>query len=408
MYREYFPKQSTPKGAPNGQQLHEQAMKARTDSVGGMDGVAPAELRTLPRMAWDIRARHLQNAYRNRRSPEAYYHVSSPIIPKQDKMDDSSGKTYPRPTDFRLITLMSAIYRVESGAQYKRHVQWLLEWIHPALYGGLPGHESAEVSWDAQSDIEEALAHKKDLTICLMDYWKFFDAMEPDFVKEFLLACGLDEDYVHMTHEMYKNMNRYIKLGRSYGDPIQGANGSGQGDTYSILVALALVAVQFNYIQSKFPTLRMGSCVDDRNIRGEFQQVLQAYQEMAKYDALAGHFNNVKKMALSSTCPKVRKKIAVTNIGSQEEPVFPRLFTVERLVGDFLNVTKRAATAEADKKVEYSIKAAVRTAICPTEQALKAKAVATLVIPRMLQGTQWNMPSARTTKRWRYHILTAI
>ena len=190
MYEKNFPKEGAPKGPPNGEQLQEQAMKARNDAVGGMDGIAPAELRTLPRKAWDLRAKHLQNAYRNRCSPEAYHHVASPVIHKQDKMDDSIETAYPQPTDFRLISLMSALYRVESGAQYRRHVGWLLGWIHESLHGGLPGHEAAEVSWDAQSDIEEALANKEEMTICLMDYWKFFDAMEPDFVKEFMLACG--------------------------------------------------------------------------------------------------------------------------------------------------------------------------------------------------------------------------
>lgn len=107
---------------------------------------------------------------------------------------------------------------------------------------------------------------------------------------------------------MYKNLNRYIKLGRSYGEAIQGANGSGQGDTFSILVAIALVAVQFNYIQSKFPTIKMGSCVDDRNIRGPLDQVLKAYKEMAKYDTMSGHFNNPKENGDDLHLPQSKKK----------------------------------------------------------------------------------------------------
>ena len=27
----------------------------------------------------------------------------------------------------------------------------------------------------------------KELVVCLMDYWKYFDAMEPTFVKDFMI-----------------------------------------------------------------------------------------------------------------------------------------------------------------------------------------------------------------------------
>ena len=39
----------------------------------------------------------------------------------------------------------------------------------------------------------------------------------------------------------------------------------------------------------------MGSAVDDRNIRGPLDDVMDAYREMAQFDELAGHFNNPKK-----------------------------------------------------------------------------------------------------------------
>jgi hypothetical protein len=58
--------------------------------------------------------------------------------------------------------------------------------------------------------------------------------------------------------------------------------------------------------------------------------------------------------------------------------------------------------------MHYAISSAIRTSHCPTSQALKAKGIATLVVPRMLQGTQWTLPSIKCIKRLRACILTAI
>ena len=33
------------------------------------------------------------------------------------------------------------------------------------------------------------------LIVCLMDYWNYFDAMEPNFVRDFMVAIGVDPDY---------------------------------------------------------------------------------------------------------------------------------------------------------------------------------------------------------------------
>ena len=84
-----------------------------------------------------------------------------------------------------------------------------------------------------------------------MDYWKYFDAMEPTFVRDFMVAIGIDPGYANIVYDIYTNSRRYIKIGGTYGEGFTSSNGSGQGDVYSILAAVALVSVQFAYIQDK-------------------------------------------------------------------------------------------------------------------------------------------------------------
>ena len=58
----------------------------------------------------------------------------------------------------------------------------------------MPDRDLADVSWDAQADCEHALLAEKNLVVLLLDYWKFFDAFEPIWVKDFMIALGMDED----------------------------------------------------------------------------------------------------------------------------------------------------------------------------------------------------------------------
>jgi len=73
------------------------------------------------------------------------------------------------------------------------------------------------------------------------------------------------------------------------------------------MAALVMALIQFDIVKLHYPSLHMGSCVDDRNIRGSKEDVVDAYKFMAKYDAETGHFNNLEKMAMTATCKKVRE-----------------------------------------------------------------------------------------------------
>jgi hypothetical protein len=63
-------------------------------------------------------------------------------------------------------------------------------------------------------------------------------------------------------------MQRYIQIGQSLGKPFTGSNGLGQGDSFSLMAALIMVSIQFDIVKHHYPNLRVGSCVDDRSIRG--------------------------------------------------------------------------------------------------------------------------------------------
>ena len=134
-----------------------------------MDGTTPFELRILPEVAWKSREQYLQLSYQVGKSATAYYHVAMPLIRKVDKLNPKDKIPACCDTkDFRLISLLAPLNRVETGAAYRQHMIWMLTWFNVNMHGGIPNHETAEVSWDVQSDIELALIMKQKLSICLM------------------------------------------------------------------------------------------------------------------------------------------------------------------------------------------------------------------------------------------------
>ena len=131
-----------PTDTPNGIELHEVAKRGGTETAGGRDGWRPAELKLLPLRAWELRAQILALAAELRTFPSAYRHVLIAAIPKKGLSPD--------PVKQRLLTLFSAVYRVETKAWFRKLQSWLLPTLHPDLHGAIAGHEAIEASYDCQ------------------------------------------------------------------------------------------------------------------------------------------------------------------------------------------------------------------------------------------------------------------
>ena len=99
-------------------------------------------------------------SYQLGKSPASYYDVSNTALEKSDKIarattaeaDDRSDPL--DPLNHRILSIFTALYRIESGATFRTLLDWLE--VHPQLHGGYPGRDFADVSWDAQSDLEHA------------------------------------------------------------------------------------------------------------------------------------------------------------------------------------------------------------------------------------------------------------
>ena len=120
--------------------------------------------------------------------PAVYRQVNAPSIPK--KPNETA------PLKQRILAVFSAMYRIEAGAWARILLPWFLTKLHPKIFGGIPKRDSSDATWEAQADIEEALLKGLDLTLASLDYHKYYDSFDYQWVRGFMLFLGFPEVYV--------------------------------------------------------------------------------------------------------------------------------------------------------------------------------------------------------------------
>ena len=115
---------------PDGRDLVESAKHVKCDSSSGSDGWRPAELKWLPIQAWDVRAEIMKCMIEAGHFPQAYMHAYHTAIPK-------CGKDL-QPMNQRLLTILVALYRIESRAIFAKIRGDLVKRLHTNIHGAVP------------------------------------------------------------------------------------------------------------------------------------------------------------------------------------------------------------------------------------------------------------------------------
>ena len=256
----------------------------------------------------------------------------TPSIPK--KADST------RPLDQRLLSIFSAIYRVEIGAWYQILSCWFRSHVHPSVHGGIKGHEPLDASWDAQADIEHALLQESDIAIASVGYFKYFDSFEHEWVHGFLVLIGFPQALADMVLDLYRGLHMTIKMGKALGEPHHYHNGCGQGDVCALFPAIALVSGQFYMVEALFPNVRMGAVIDDRNFRGDLKDIEKVYHLVHEFDIAAGQSLQDEKTIITSTSASKRDDIKKLDLYGHH-PSCPDFFV---MVGNLMTTLHKHLT----------------------------------------------------------------
>ena len=376
-YGQYMTACPTGNLIPDGYQLAAKAAKAKADAAAGLDAWRPAELALLPTNAWHERAKLLKLCARKGKWPTAYYDVSSPCLHKKDKLDPDAGRAPPTVLDHRLLSAYTQLYRIEMGAWCKNHTEWRASTIHERCYGAMAGKEPSEASWDAQAAVAEAMEQGEDMILAMLDYYKFFDSFEPRFYAKFLNSMGLHSELVGLFLDLNLNAQRRVKIGNAFGKPFKTFNALGQGDPLTLMVALLYVSVQFTALDQGCPSLKKSAVVDDRNIRGEREHILRAWNFIYRFDVRAGHLTNPVKLALLATTTEGKEWCNNLIL----EGAKPKILDKEILVGDVITTVRRGNDFLANKRVNHAASGADKILGMDVNQRVKQHGCNSVIIP---------------------------
>ena len=138
-----------------------------------------------------------------------HYHASCPALRKFDKRNpEAAGAAVAK--DPRILTVFSAVYRIEAGAWARSMVPWLLEWLPQECDGGLPNRQILYSAWDVQAFLEEALNAGEDGVVALLDYFTFFNSFGHNFVIDMMQATGTDDGLAQAVGHLNVNLKRCV------------------------------------------------------------------------------------------------------------------------------------------------------------------------------------------------------
>ena len=94
---------------------------------------------------------------------------------------------------------------------------------------------------------------------------------------------------------MYAGIQRRLKIAGHLDAPLDANCGAGQGDSLSLLGALAITTIEFRMLDVRWPRVTKGCAVDDRNLVGLCGEVIGAAEDFLLFDRKAGLRNSVNK-----------------------------------------------------------------------------------------------------------------
>jgi hypothetical protein len=177
-------------------------------------------------------------------------------------------------------------------------------------------------AWDLQIQLEDASNDNKEILGALLDYEKFFDLFQPEFVANLLRTAGIPEGIAKQILFLYSRLTRYIKVADTYGAVIKQFNGIGQGCSLSIIIANLYVCTLLRFLRAQCPESEVGAFLDDRNITAKtIPELLEALEAIRKFDKAAGHCTNLNKSTVFSNSQKTRHTLRKVTVEGKELPV---------------------------------------------------------------------------------------
>ena len=263
-----------------------QAAQETKPSSASLDRWTPASLTALsywfPAIYDDLAA--IMNAVEmGAQWPKALLEGYTSLIPKDETLTD------PRPTDYRPITVLSAIYRLWGRARFGALLEWQEHWVSDNAFGCRPKHNAEGLAMQIALDLEEPAYEDCDIAFGVSyDFKKAFDLLPTNLVLATLQHRGMHPRILNGLRSLYQGLQRVFRLHGAMGPWWKSYNGLIQGDSLSMIALNSIVTCILEVPQtpSVRTTRRARSYADDLSCVVAARTYNQAAEELRSFHTI--------------------------------------------------------------------------------------------------------------------------
>ena len=236
----------------SGPALHRKILSAKDSRAVALDGWRIKELKTLPVEFYDKIAMVFQAVEDGAAWPDSCLCGTISTIPKEATEDSTEVKAGNLIANVGLatrpITNLSPLYCAYSSVRFEDMTSWREEWLPPCARGARKRNETHDLSWSLALTAENANSTNLHLGGISIDKRKFFDLLQHQIGHSLLQQLGAPTGYIAAQEQFYNQLKCRYKINKTFSEECCKTNGFAQGDSYSLQVALAMMATWTKYI----------------------------------------------------------------------------------------------------------------------------------------------------------------
>ena len=388
--------------ALTGCDLQQQVLKCKVSRAVALDGWRVSELHDLPVEFYDVVASIFSLVESGSPWPTSCVQGHVSMIPKAG---DSDLVDQIAPGDLivsdglatRPITVLSPLYCSYSSLRFKQLSRWRESWLLDSMHGGRANHEVYDCSYALAADLEASIVQHSCVAGIALDRKKFFDLLEYEIGHCLLQYLGCPIPIICAARKFYSQLSCRYKVNTAFSLPCSRQNGFAQGDSYSLQVALAIMAAWSCYMQSHAPSdvdLTLGSFLDDSHFYVKSCLVDRTCQGLwdlwlisASFDNLAGTVTNFDKSFFFANSGKLQSAVedAMEHVS---EPLRLKGVSSFKLVGSMIAAHVKPGVKQRNKRVSTSCSRLHKLRYAPARFKHRLRMSAASPLPCAVFGTE--------------------